>query len=291
MTDIAITDLTNSSDTSVGTGVFDVLMASIQKQIEYQYDSGRITGAEYATVYLGAVQSVLQQSMQFVLSEQEAGLKADLLEKQILEVAASTSRNNLESTAKISLMADQELEVVASTLRNDLESTAKISLMEDQEAEVVAGTTRADNDSVAKNALINDQELEVVASTTRNDLESTAKISLMSDQELEVVASTTRNDNDSAAKIDLMAKQELEVIAATTRNNNDSTQKVLLMAAQTLGFNSDTKQKLLKQMIDGYAVNQSVYSPGGDYPNATEGTGIDALANEILDDLSSSVNI
>ena len=61
MADINVDDITNSG----GTGVFDRLMTTINSQIETQFLEQRITGSEYATVYLGAMQSELSQSIQF----------------------------------------------------------------------------------------------------------------------------------------------------------------------------------------------------------------------------------
>jgi len=87
MTDIAVTDITDTSDPniSVGTGVFDVLMTAVEAHIERQFQKQRITGEDYATVYLGSLQAVLQQSVQFILNEQTAGKQSDLLDQQILE--------------------------------------------------------------------------------------------------------------------------------------------------------------------------------------------------------------
>lgn len=89
MADINIDDITNTG----GTGVFDKLMDSINGQIETQYLNNRITGTDYATVYLGSLQSALSQSIQFRLQEQltEAqvdGVIADnLLKAKQLEIA------------------------------------------------------------------------------------------------------------------------------------------------------------------------------------------------------------
>ena len=77
MANIDINDITNSN----GDGVFDKLMAAVNAQIESQYLNNRITGADYAQVYLGSMQSVLQQSVQYVLQEQ-------LTEAQIEDVIA-----------------------------------------------------------------------------------------------------------------------------------------------------------------------------------------------------------
>lgn len=80
MADIQLDSITNAA----GTGVFDKLMEAVNTQIESQYLNNRITGSDYANVYLGGMQAVLQQSMQYVLQEQ-------LTEAQIDDVVASTN--------------------------------------------------------------------------------------------------------------------------------------------------------------------------------------------------------
>lgn len=66
LNDINVEAITNTGKT----GVFDRLMASVNENIEIQYQDNRITGTDYANVYLGSLQSVLSQSIQFVLQEQ-----------------------------------------------------------------------------------------------------------------------------------------------------------------------------------------------------------------------------
>lgn len=80
MANIELNNITNTD----GTGVFDKLMEAVNKQIETQYFNNRITGNDYANVYLGGMQAVLQQSMQFALQEQ-------LTEAQIEDVVAGTA--------------------------------------------------------------------------------------------------------------------------------------------------------------------------------------------------------
>jgi len=141
-------DLTNKATVGVdGTGTFDVLMNSSSLYLEEQWNADRITGAEYATVYLGAMQAVLAQAVQFLLKQQSADKEAVLL----------------------------------------------------------------------------------------------------------------------------IAKEEL-------------------VQAQTLGFASDTKQKILKQMHDGYAVNLSIAGIGN-VPEADQDAAIDDLTQELLTDVGSSVTI
>jgi len=61
----------------VGTGVFDVLISAVNKNIEVQFNSGRITSSDYAQVYLGAMQAVLQQSIAYVLGVNKAEAETD----------------------------------------------------------------------------------------------------------------------------------------------------------------------------------------------------------------------
>lgn len=87
---IDITDLTNGSiqpdDNNkfewVGTGVFDLIIGAVNGNIKAQYDSGRIKDADYAQVYLGALQSSISAAIQFLLQEKTAEAQAALTIKQ-----------------------------------------------------------------------------------------------------------------------------------------------------------------------------------------------------------------
>jgi hypothetical protein len=219
MTNIVISDLTNDEGTELGTGIFDVLMASTNEQIKEQYDEGRITGVDYATVYLGALQTVLQQSVQILLSKEESGFKGEIARNQVDTTIAQTAK----VYADVALLDQKQITELAQTTNP------------------TGGLLKAQYNKIAQ---------------------------------------------DTA----LTADQEAEVVASTVRNNNDSASKVVLMAAQTLGFKSDTKQKLLKLMFDGYAVNTSIVGEGN-LPEASLDAAIDQLCQDILDDLDSSVVI
>ena len=79
--DITIDDLTKGSVINSewqGTGVFDTLIAAVNKNIEIQYNKGRITGKDYAEAYVLALQTTLQQSVEFLL-------RRDLAEAQLAD--------------------------------------------------------------------------------------------------------------------------------------------------------------------------------------------------------------
>ena len=86
-TNIVVTDLTNGTirqDAAgnsywEGTGIFDVLMAAVNSNIKVEYDNARLQGKDYASVYLGSMQSVISQSMQFLLTEKTSEAQTDLI--------------------------------------------------------------------------------------------------------------------------------------------------------------------------------------------------------------------
>jgi len=70
MATIDFTDVTNATTPTDGTGVFDSLMETLNIHIEDQYKKNRIKSTDYASVYLGAMQSAMAESIQFVLQKQ-----------------------------------------------------------------------------------------------------------------------------------------------------------------------------------------------------------------------------
>ena len=94
---IAMTDFTRNTSIDnnynvTGDGIFDDMMEAVNSNIKAQYDAGRITGSDYASVYLGAMQTAISQSVQVMLNKalvdaqvanEEA--KTDLINVQIQE--------------------------------------------------------------------------------------------------------------------------------------------------------------------------------------------------------------
>lgn len=91
-----INDLTKGSLT--GSGVFDVLMASAELHIQDEYKKQRITGSNYATTYLGIIQTVLQLSTQFVLQQDNSWIELEKLklEKEKLKIELELQQAELK---------------------------------------------------------------------------------------------------------------------------------------------------------------------------------------------------
>ena len=65
----------------VGRGIFDKLMNVVNENINIQFNDGRITGAEYAEVYMGSMQEVIRESVNFML--QKKVVEGNLIEQDI----------------------------------------------------------------------------------------------------------------------------------------------------------------------------------------------------------------
>ncbi len=55
-----------------GTGVFDIIMKAANENIKIQNQMTRITGAEYAEVYLGTMQTAISEAMKFLLNKDQS---------------------------------------------------------------------------------------------------------------------------------------------------------------------------------------------------------------------------
>jgi hypothetical protein len=85
-----------TSATTNGSGAFDVLMRAVKAHLAEEFESQRITGNEYSTVYLGAMTAVLQTSIQFLLNEQQArkiAAEIGLVRQQTVTELANTDDN------------------------------------------------------------------------------------------------------------------------------------------------------------------------------------------------------
>lgn len=124
-------DVVISSDNEVsGSGIFDTLMVTVSKHIEAQYREGRILGTEYSTVYLGALQAVLDLSTKILLEK-------DLIAKQAEEIDSRISVNNKqiekltsdifiaeEQSEKDLALKETQISKLASEETNDTQRTA-----------------------------------------------------------------------------------------------------------------------------------------------------------------------
>jgi len=275
MADIELSNLTDSTNADNGTGVFDKLIQSVEHHIESQYKAGRITGNDYSSVYMGSMQSVLSESVKFLLSEQQVEKEVDLLSEQII---SEQKKNEAGGLIDLEKKKNQE----------------QIDLIIAQTASQYEGIDASRKDTNRKNLLNSKQVIKIGKEsellTTQNSellLSGVVERALKDAQRIATASGGIDNTNKVNADVAYTNAREVEQIAATVRMDLESAKKVLLIEAQTLGFKVDGKQKLLKQMFEGFAIetttNGAVTAPA---PSLNSSASLEMVANSIFDDLA-----
>ncbi len=201
-----------------GTGVFDELMNSTLVHIQSQFDKGAITGSDFATVYLGAVQSVLQQSVAFLLQKNKAGLEADLLIEQIL-----IAKQKVIESVKQNALLDQQI----------LIATAQVAKTQQETTNLVAGKLKIDADT----ALAVQQRLNAITQNTtlvRQQDKLLAEVNLLAQR---LVTETAQTETGTVTGI-VGAQRALYV-------------------KQTDGFDRDAEQKAAQIYKDVWVVSRT----------------------------------
>ena len=93
-----------------GTGVFDIIMKAANENIKIQNQASRITGAEYAEVYLGTMQTAISEAMKFLLQNDTLAKELELKQAQIAKINAERDLANAQ-LAKFGAQQDKDLEV------------------------------------------------------------------------------------------------------------------------------------------------------------------------------------
>lgn len=82
-----------------GTGVFDIIMKAANENIKIQNQASRITGAEYAEVYLGSVQTAITEAIKLVLQNDTLAKDLELKQAQIDKINADKELTNAQLLA------------------------------------------------------------------------------------------------------------------------------------------------------------------------------------------------
>jgi len=124
MTVLAVTELTESK--VEGTGVFDLMMKATKAHLEQEYKQNRIKGAEYATVYLGSLDSTMNAAMQFLLQGRKVGIEEQILEQQLLIAKVAVQKAQIE--LEILELSKQKVDAEVAQLHAQTELTTQQTL-------------------------------------------------------------------------------------------------------------------------------------------------------------------
>lgn len=215
---------------ALGEGIVDQLMATFNYHLDSQYNQGRISGSDFAQVYVGSISAVMQYSTQYLLGimlideqKAKAGGEVSLMAKQEEKIEG-----------ELALIALQEAE-----LRYRIE---QLLPLEKQKLELEVIRVQQEGDLIAAQIRKIDAEIDMLIAQEALMIKQGLKI----DKEIEFlgwkIKTEEANTVDGAAG--LIGKQ------------------MELLVAQRLGFAGDIQVKVGKVYADYDSVVESVGETG-----------------------------
>ena len=207
-----------------GSGTFDVLMGGVASQLQEEFSSERITGAEYTRAYVNCITAAMQSAIQFVTSKDQVFWQA-----QTAQYEAFKARLDAE-TARITL---------AASLYDMYNRKAQYALTKEQLA-----TAKIDYDTSSFN-LSNLLPLQEASATIKNKTDQTVLDDQIPIQTAILASQKTGQDlNNDSVKYNnenILTKQSaaLDLENKTSQFNIDS---VLPKQAASLDIQNQTAQ-------------------------------------------------
>jgi hypothetical protein len=150
-----------------GPGIFDDLMEAVTLHLDIQFKNGRFEGQDYSTVYLGAMQSVLQQAIAYLLGRQRADKEAELIAEQI-------THEKLKEGLTVSQTKLVEEQIIHEKLKEKVTIAQEANVKADTAVKVAQATNIAADTNVKQKQLEKlQQEIAFVIQKTKTELRQT----------------------------------------------------------------------------------------------------------------------
>jgi hypothetical protein len=272
--DIQVPTFPQYTNLALNEGLFDQLMKSVEFHLDKQYKQNRMKGADYAQVYAGSIQGVMQYTTQYLLGimlidEQKAKLKADisLTETQERQLELQSELIELEKL-KLKYQIEQLLPLEKDKLVLEIERVR-------QEGLLIA----AQIDKIAAEILHMIQQEEL---WDAQELKITAEIGFIAAQEAMMLKQAQKIDKEIEF---LSAKILTELANTTTVTQGLVGAQMSLLEAQKLGFAGDLKIKAAKLHGDYDAVFQGVQEVPADDTLGPAATALASSASTIANSI------
>lgn len=245
---IEVKDFTTGQ--SQGSGLFEELMRSIGAQLQDEYSKGRINKDNYATVFLGSMQSAMDTASQFLLQYETVNQQLRLLDEQI---QGQEYTNTL--TLKQIELADSQLSINAKQL-NLLDT--QITQAQEETKNVTQGTALS-----LANTNVAVKQLEVLTGQVANVAAQTALVEQNTANALTENGVISNQATKLLKEVDLLVERTRTESAQTNNEIGGNAvggilgKQAILLEAQTEGFIRDAEQKLAKIMVDTVSVRQT----------------------------------
>tara|TARA_R110002020_G_scaffold108588_3_gene251618 strand:- start:1982 stop:2794 length:813 start_codon:yes stop_codon:yes gene_type:complete len=219
-----------------GAGAFEELMRTVNSHINKQFDEGRLTTENVASVYLGALQSTMSEAANFIVAIQESNQRVKLIDEQIAnaKIEVQLSQKQLELADKqLDLLdkqiskADKDTELIAAQV---LVQTKQLEVMDEQIDKLQAEGEMINQQT--QNAL--SQNTQIITQTSKIDSEKS-----ILDQRLKTEEAQTKDTIDGSPVGGVLGKQ------------------ITLYQNQSEGYLRDAEQKAAKIYNDTFLTTMS----------------------------------
>lgn len=111
-----------------GCGTFDVLMSSVYAHLRTEFDKNRITGAEYTKAYIALTESVISNSVQFLLQKETAYWQAVAGQLEVAKTAKAIEEleQNIINKTKEALILDEQRKLIKEQMESQLAQTLDV---------------------------------------------------------------------------------------------------------------------------------------------------------------------
>lgn len=260
MADIPLSELTEIK--LDGNGVFDALMRASKAHLEDQFARGAIRGPEYATVYLGQLESSMTTALTFLTQRARIGLEATLLEKQILLAEIEIQKAGVQLTilqeeAQTAAVQRSLIEAQVSKVEADIRlSEAQLENVAVEKGLIQAniGRVTAETEIVPKQGKLVDAQ---VAVADQQAINAEVEKRVLEGQVCKLAAEfdyTKQSVLKAAGEVTLLAQktatEKAQIMSLGVDEDSVIGRQKKLYAAQTTGFARDAEQKAAGLYID-----------------------------------------
>lgn len=241
MQEIELKGLTEA--TVAGTGVFDVLMRAARSHLDEEFTRNRIKGPEYANVYLGSIEPVLVQSVEFLLNKDKAKNESDLIAAQIRETEAKVLliEAQTELAKQQKLNAENEWLLLA---EQKAKMTAETALIYQQKDNLEATLPQI----LVQTALITQQRLNAI---TEELIMHKQMCKLDAEYDL-IMGQINKTVTESGLLAQKIQTEKAQTTGAGTTEDSVIGKQKNLYQAQADGFKRNAEQSAAKLMIDSW---------------------------------------
>lgn len=272
-------DISNLTHATIdGNGVFDVLMRTVNAHLQKEWTANRLKGTEYSTVYLGALESTMNTSLQFLLAKDKLNAELAILEQQLVNLKVEEI-----NATKQGLLLDKQLDDLVAATALKIQQKANLvdelltnaqqrSNLVTEQARIAAQTAQinAETLNVPKQGLLidaqKDTQLQQKLNLADELLTAAQQRTNLSSENQAIIAKTANTAQQTSNLLAEAANIPIQgAVYASTRLKIDA-EKALLIAkltteasqrtvldAQASGYKRDAEQKAAEIMTRAFA--------------------------------------